>query len=110
MPIFLWLRNIFVSFLGVVIPAISAAFVKKLALRGTVVAMFTTISHAFVSGINTLAQQLIIALPRELVIAWGWVMPSNFGTCLGIIMSGETIAWVYRQRIALQRLLVSLAG
>lgn len=76
--------NFFVTFLT-----------KRLAFNAAAVAVFLSLTTAFIFALRGLFLGISYAMPNEIVIAISWFMPSNASACIAAYLSAMTARYIY---------------
>lgn len=86
------------AFLGPILGAIFAFLIryltKKVAVFLTVLLAVTVLTTTFWAALYALISGVSVALPPEALVFSGF-LPDNIPTCISIIMSARTLAFVY---------------
>jgi len=90
---------ILAAFIGSLMSALvgffSSFIAKRVAIILAALTLFGTITATMVAGIDGLISGIAIAVPNNIQIGASWIMPSNFSTCVGAVVTGHLIRWVY---------------
>ena len=88
-----------IKFLGTLFTGLFAyAFqflTRRWALYGAAFALFVTLQITFISAIQGLFATFVVTAPSELVMAWGWIAPTNAGSCMAAIMAAYAARYIY---------------
>lgn len=68
---------------------------KRWAITLGVLAMFATITAAFVAAISGIGAGLAVAMPSWMGRAVCWFWPSNANACIAAVMAAHAVRWAY---------------
>jgi hypothetical protein len=93
--------GVIAAFLGTVFSGISGIFAIFLARKATFslayIAVYLVILGTFIAVITGLLSSIVSAVPsNSLLLAGISLLPSNTGTCLGLIGTAHTAAFAYK--------------
>lgn len=85
------IKGLFVGLIGV----FSQWLTKRLAVAAAVAVVFATITAAMVLAMQGLASSAIVPMPGWLSRAACWFLPSNFKSCVGIMIGAQATRFAY---------------
>ena len=100
----------FASVIAGFIVQLIAKFAPLLSKKAMVVAFmgsYTLVVVAFIGLLNGLLARLVSSAPSGGLIQAGlWLMPSNTGTCIGIIGAAYAARWIFIWKIPMTKALM----
>ena len=87
------------------VATIVSAFTKRLAFGTAAVAVWLTLTAAFVAALDALVTPLIESAPTGGFAQGLGLLPGNTGACVSAIIAAHAAAWVYSYKRDVARLL-----
>lgn len=73
---------------------------KKIAYGGAVAATLLAVTMAFYVSVNSLLSTVIWLIPNQtFLMVFHSILPSNFATCLTVILTTDIAAFIYRHQL-----------
>lgn len=86
-----WIGNLIAS-----VVSFFALYVgQKVALKLAAIAVVVAITGTFMAAMYALALQAYASIPTGISVAMSWVIPGNFGLCVGLIIAAHVARWAY---------------
>ena len=85
------IKSLFVFLIGVFAQWVT----KRVALALAVAVVFASLTAAMVVAMQVLVSSAVIPMPSSFGRAACWFMPSNFKSCVGIMIGAQATRWAY---------------
>jgi len=104
--------GVIAAFLGTIFSGITSLFTiflaRKAAFSIAYIAVFLAITAVFIAVITGLLSSITTSIPTDSMLMAGLsLLPSNTATCIGIISTAHTAAFVFRMKEKLLMLKVN---